>query len=266
MPRININGISMHFVDQGAGMPVLLVHGFPFSQEMWHHQIDELAIDYRVIAPDLRGYGESGFVNEPPASMDLYADDLSALLKALEVTEPVVFCGLSMGGYVAWSFYRRHREQLRALILCDTRAAADSAEVKERRHKLARIVVEQGTGPVAEAMLPNLFSDESLRMKINAVQEIKERILATDPEVIAAGSLAMAAREDSTGLLSTIDLPTMVLVGEHDKLTSVEEMLSVREQIPGAQYREISNAGHLPPLEHPSETNEAMKIFLKSLK
>lgn len=265
MPRIRVNGISMNFVDQGSGMPVLLVHGFPFSHEMWKFQIDELSLNYRVIAPDLRGYGDSEFVTDPVASMDLFADDLSQLLKALHVTEPVIFCGLSMGGYIAWSFFRRHREQLRGLILCDTRAAADAEDVKERRQKLARIVLEQGTVPIAEAMLPNLFADETLQKNESCVQQIKTRIIETAAETISAGSLAMAARPDSTPLLSSIDLPTSVVVGVHDKLTSVEEMQQLADGIPEAEFAVLPEAGHLPPLENPTGTNEVIQTFLQSI-
>src|SRR5689334_18519351 len=130
MPSISFGSASLHVVDQGRGQPLLLVHGFPLDHTMWRGQIDALSKTHRVLAPDLRGFGKSSPVGGDDAvlTMAQLADDLATMLTALQITEPVTFCGLSMGGYVAWQFAARHTGLLRRLILCDTKAAADTKE------------------------------------------------------------------------------------------------------------------------------------------
>src|SRR5688500_5812427 len=128
MPIISIGSSSFHVLEQGRGQLLLLVHGFPLDHTMWRAQVSDLAQDHRVIAPDLRGFGQSSPITADDAvvTMAQYADDLAALLCALNINEPVTFCGFSMGGYIAWQFAARHANQLGRLILCDTKAAADT--------------------------------------------------------------------------------------------------------------------------------------------
>ena len=157
MKKVTVNGVTLAVHDEGTGPPILFVHGFPLSHSMWRHQLEAFAGDHRVIAPDLRGFGESD-VTEGTVTMEQHADDLVALLDELNVKEPVVLCGLSMGGYIAWQFQQKYPERLRALILCDTRTIADPPDGVENRKRLAKMVVENGSAAVASAMLPNLFS------------------------------------------------------------------------------------------------------------
>ncbi len=119
MNRINLEDITLNVIERGSGPPLLLVHGFPLDHQMWRGQIDELAEDFRVIAPDLRGFGASD-ATEGTVTMQQFADDLANLLDQLSVQQPVRLCGLSMGGYIAWQFWRRHGDRLSHLILCDT--------------------------------------------------------------------------------------------------------------------------------------------------
>ena len=156
---VRAGDVELAVVERGTGMPLLLVHGFPLDHSMWNAQIEALGRQWRAIAPDLRGFGASQ-VTPGTGSMEQMADDLAALLDTLQVTEPVVLIGLSMGGYVAFQFLRRHAHRLRALVLCDTRAVPDTAEGAAGRHKLAAQVLEQGAAPVADAMLPKLFGPQ----------------------------------------------------------------------------------------------------------
>jgi 3-oxoadipate enol-lactonase len=142
MSKISVGDVALSYVDRGTGIPLLLVHGFPLDHSMWSHQIEELSSFGRVLAPDLRGFGQSG-VTEGTVTMERFADDLAALLDAVGVGEPVVFCGLSMGGYIGWQFWKRHPSRLRALVLCDSRAAADSAEGARARRQSAEKVLSQ---------------------------------------------------------------------------------------------------------------------------
>jgi pimeloyl-ACP methyl ester carboxylesterase len=267
MNKLDVNGIEMAAVDRGRGTPLLLVHGFPLDHSMWNVQVESLGERCRVIAPDLRGFGQSG-VSEGKVTMAQFADDLAALLDALAIDEPVVFCGLSMGGYVAWEFLRRHRARVKALILCDTRAAADSPEAAAGRLKTADEVSTEGPAAVAslaDGMLPRLLAEQTLRDRPELVESLGRVMRSTDPRAVAAALRGMAERRDATAMLSEIDCPTLVIVGRHDAISGVAEMALIAESIRGARLVEISAAGHMSPLENPAEVNAAIGEFLAAM-
>jgi pimeloyl-ACP methyl ester carboxylesterase len=261
MTRIDVRGISLNTVDQGAGAPLLLVHGFPLDHTMWQGQITALSKTQRVIAPDLRGFGASG-VTSGTVSMEQFADDLNALLDSLKISEPVTLCGLSMGGYIAFAFYRKYKSRLKSLILCDTRAVADTPEAAESRRKLADKVVEEGARVVAEGMLPKLFGKAASERQPQVVEATRQVMLRTDPQGIAAALRGMAQRADSTSLLSQIDVPTLVLVGKEDAISTSDEMRGVAASIAKARFVEVPAAGHMAPLESPTLVNDAISAFL----
>lgn len=261
LKRINIHGAALSVADVGQGPPILFVHGFPLDHTMWRHQLAEFSQDYRCIAPDLRGFGQSS-VTEGTVSMDQFADDLAALLEALGVLEPVTLCGLSMGGYIAWSFVQRHAARLRSLILCDTRAAPDAVDMAANRRKLAEEVVPHGPELVVKAMLPRLLIPGRTVREPEWVQELRQVMLATNPQGIAAASRGMAERGDARPLLPTIECPTLVIVGEHDVISPPTEMREIASAIPESKFQIIANAGHIAPLEQPLTTNAAIRQFL----
>jgi len=246
----------------GGGEPVLFVHAFPLDRRVWQTQIAALADSHRVIAPDLPGFGESG---PPSAAMTIedYADALAGLLAALEVREPVTLCGLSLGGYIAFAFYRRHRNRLRRFVLCDTKAAADSLQKKADRELLAIEVLEQGTAKLAQNMPSNLLGQTTQRERPAIVETVRSMIADATPAGVAAASRAMASRPDSTSLLAEIKVPTLVVCGEEDAISPPPEMREMADRIPGSAYVEIAGAGHLAPFESPREFNESLLRFLK---
>ncbi len=260
--RIDCNGVALNVFDSGSGQPLLLVHGFPLDHTMWRGQMDDLSDRFRVIAPDLRGFGKSQVVPSV-ATMEQMADDLAALLESLGEREPVTFCGLSMGGYVAWQFWRRHRARLKHLILCDTRAVADSDEMAQFRLKTAERVLREGPSVVADMMLAKLFAESTLRAQPEILAATRQVILAADAQGVAAALLGMAQRIDMTETLSQIDVPALVVCGEHDAISTVEEMRGIAGSIPGAEFVEIKDAGHMAPLEQPRAINEAIRLFLQ---
>ena len=266
MPTISIGSVSLDVLDEGRGEPLLLVHGFPLDHMMWRGQVSELSQGFRVLAPDLRGFGGSSplAVDEAVLTMAQFADDLAALLKSLQVREPVNFCGLSMGGYVAFQFAVRYPERLRRLILCDTKAAADTKEAAENRHKLAAKVLAKGSQVAAEAMLPKLFSKRAIESPAPCVEETRQTILRTRPQTIAAALRGMAEREDFTPKLGAIRVPTLVVCGAEDVITPSAEMRTIAAAVPGAEYCEVSAAGHMSPLEDPRTVNQALRKFLGS--
>ena len=259
--QISIGQTSLNVVDVGNGPALLLVHGFPLSHAMWKFQIEELSSRFRVIAPDLPGFGSSP-AGETPMSMRSLADSLASLLDAMDVVEPFAYCGLSMGGYVGWQFWRHHGERLSHLIACDTRAAGDSEQVHRARKISAQSVMQTGAARVADTMVQKLFHDPESESKQTIVGEIHQVISQTDPSSIAAGQLAMAARPDASDWISEIDVPTLFVVGQFDEITTPSEMRQNAELVGGSQFLEVANAGHMVPLENPVEFNGGLIEFL----
>ena len=267
--QITVGGSELAVYDRGSnnsggGSPIVFVHGFPLDHTMWRAQLEAFAPTHRVIAPDLRGFGESP-VRDGIATMEQMADDLVALLDALSVRQPVVLCGLSMGGYVAIEFLRKYAPRVRALILCDTRSAADTPETAANRHKTAELALSQGAAPVAEAMLPRLAAPDARARQRTVVESLKQTMLATDPRTIAAALRGMAARSDSTPRLASIRVPTLVVVGQYDAITPVAEMRQMAKAIPHARFVVIPDAGHMAPMENPAAVNQAIAALLAEL-
>jgi len=247
--------------DLGAGPPVVLLHGFMLSRALWAHAAPDIAHrGWRAIVPDLRGFGDTPPV--PSCSMADHADDCAALLEHLGIREPVVVVGLSMGGLLALEFFARHRARVRALGLIDCRVAGETPEGRVVRETTARAALEQGSRAAGEKMFSILFGpgvSESLRARWLAILE------RTPPQGAAAGARALADRADHTATLARIDVPTLVVCGEHDAITPVELMRSIASRIPGACFEIIPGAGHMTPVERPAEFNKILGGFLGSL-
>jgi pimeloyl-ACP methyl ester carboxylesterase len=258
--QFSIGECLLNVVQEGSGRPLLLVHGFPLDHSMWEGQIDALADQYRVIAPDLRGFGQS-CVTPGTVTMQEYADDLAALLKAMHINEPVIFCGLSMGGYIGWQFVARHADKLAALIVADSRAVADNEKAAAGRLETAAKVEKEGTQVVADAMLPKLFPAREIERNAPFVQATKEVMLAAPRSGVAAALRGMAQRPDFAKELPKIKVPTLILCGAEDAIAPPAEMEQIAAAIPGARYVSIAGAGHMAPLEKPTEVNKAIRDF-----
>lgn len=260
--KISLGDMHLNVVEQGSGPPLLLVHGFPLNHSMWLAQIADLSSHYRVIAPDLRGFGLSE-VTRGTVTMQQYADDLAKLLEAMQVTEPVIFCGLSMGGYIGWQFVARHRNKLAKLIIADSRAVADNEKAAAGRKETADKVEKEGAKVVAEAMLPKLFPARDVEAGKPFVKATEAVMLAAPPAGVAAALRGMAERPDFTSELPKIDVPTLIICGAEDAIAPPAEMEGIAKAIPGAKYVSIAGAGHMTPLEKPAEVNAAIRAFLK---
>jgi 3-oxoadipate enol-lactonase len=257
MKTAMINGIDMAYRDEGAGQPILFIHAFPLHSAIWDRQIAAFSPRHRVIAPDLRGLGASAR-GTGAASLDQHADDMAALLGHLGIENATVV-GLSLGGYITFALWRRHRERIAALVLADTRAGADTEEGKQGREKNAKLAEEHGPGAIADQMLPKLLGPNApaaLRDEVRAIIESNDR------GGIAAALRAMAARPDSTPLLATIDVPALVLVGSEDALTPPSEAEVMFNAIPGCRIAELPGAGHLSNMESPEAFNAQVAEFL----
>jgi pimeloyl-ACP methyl ester carboxylesterase len=262
---LNVNGIRLAYSDTGAGQPVvLLVHGFPLNRSMWDPQLGSLkAFGARVIAPDLRGFGASEAGPPGPLSMEQHADDLVALLDALGIQDKVVYVGLSMGGYVGFALWRRHSERIAAFVIADSRAAADTPEGRQARQGLAtQAEALNSPQPAIDAMLPRLLSPH-LRPGSMPEHLLKGMMSASSARAVADGARGLGQRADSFSTLPTINVPTLVVVGEHDVLTPPEDSRQIAEAVPNARLVTIDQAGHMSNLENPDAINTALIDFLK---
>jgi pimeloyl-ACP methyl ester carboxylesterase len=226
---------------------------------MWIGQLSGLAKKRRCVAMDLRGHGLSTIEDEDPTfSMDLFADDVASTLDEVGADQADI-CGLSMGGYVAFAFWRRHRDRVRSLILCDTKAEADGDEAKAGREKTAQMVREQGMEALHDQLGPKLLGStpsEETRTRL------REMFLAQRPNVIAADALAMKDRPDATADLPGITVPTLWIHGEDDQLMPIDGARATAEKIPGATFAPIPGGGHMAPMENPDAANAAIVRFL----
>jgi 3-oxoadipate enol-lactonase len=250
--------------DQGQGRPILWVHGFPLDHTMWMHQIEGLD-GFRHLAVDLRGFGKSACLPVDKMSMSLLSEDLRKIVEERIGSEPFVYAGLSMGGYIAWPFIQDPPANLRGLILCDTRAAADSEEAARARRISAERVLSEGSEHVVAAMLEKLFAAGTRTANPDRIEATRQVMQATPPESIAAALRAMADRPNSTERLNQLDVPTLLVCGEHDQITSVAEMSEMATQIRGCRLAVIPGAGHMAPLEQPDAVNLVLREFLGSV-
>jgi 3-oxoadipate enol-lactonase len=261
--RLMVHGVNLAVEVRGEGPAVLFVHGYPFDHSIWRDQIDGLE-GYRRIAPDLRGMGQSD-APDLGYGMAIYAADLAALLDILGV-EDVVLCALSMGGYVAFEFLRTWRHRVRGLVLVSTRAEADTADARRGRDAAAAVARERGSSAIAEAMLPKVLSPATMAGQPQVAERVRELMAATPVPGIVGALAAMRDRPSSESLLPTLaGLPTLVLVGEVDAITPPDQARAMAQLIPGARLSVIPGAAHLPPVEQPTATTDALREFLGSL-
>jgi 3-oxoadipate enol-lactonase len=258
-----VNGIHLHHVQAGNGIPLLLIHGYPLDHTLWQPQVNGLADIARVIAPDLRGFGQSD-APKGAYTMETHADDLRALLDVLQVERAVV-CGLSMGGYIALAFWRKYVDRVRGLILVDTRAGADAPAARQARLDMVEQVKQHGSAPAADAMLSRLLAPSTRQSRPDLVESIHAMMLRQRSTGIIGAQLGMAERPDSTAMLPTITVPTLVVFGAEDVITPAEtEGRSLADAIAGAKLVIIPNAGHLSNLEQPEAFNAAVREFLSA--
>ncbi len=262
--RVKLQDTSLFVEDLGSGVPLLLIHGFPLNREMWRPQIETLSTTARVIAVDLRGHGQSP-PTVGPYSMDLLADDCAGVLEALKVDQQVVVCGLSMGGYVSFAFFRRHSEKVAGLILASTRAGADSVEAKINRDKAALLTEKNGTQSVIDSMLPIIMSPQTYREKPELVSQIVGIMEKTSSSGMVSALKGMKSRPDSTPTLRQIKVPTLIIHGADDQIIPLSEPEAMRTAILDSQLEIIPAAGHLPNLEQAQLFNRAVESFLSAL-
>src|SRR5215213_3572826 len=253
----------MSYRDLGEGDPLVLLHAFPLNGRMFEAQMRAFSGSHRVVAPDYPGFGRSP---RTPAQPDVhyYAEGVRDLLDRLHL-ERVILGGVSMGGYVAFECMRLFPERVSALVLANTRAEPDSEEIRETRNEMALHVAQEGVGVLVKLQLERLLAPDTLHNDEEVVEVVRAMILDSSPDGAVAALGAMRDRPDSTPLLGEINVPTLVIGGEEDGISSPEVMGAMAAKIPGARYVSIPRTGHLSNLEAPEKFNAALSDFLKSI-
>ncbi|MCC6192031.1 MAG: alpha/beta fold hydrolase [Anaerolineales bacterium] len=263
--RAQLPDIRMGYDENGSGLPLVLLHGYPLSRRLWQLQIDLLPDAAHLIAPDLRGHGET---DAPPGpyTMDQMADDVAALLDEMGVARPVVVCGLSMGGYVTLAFWRRHRQRVAGLILAATRAGADTAEAQAARDQAAALAqAPGGAAAVVEGLLPKMLAPRAYAENPSLVAAARQVMAGARADGIFGALMAMKHRPDSTGLLAGISQPVLVIHGLEDQLIPPAEAEAMYQRLSHSRLVLAPDAGHLVNLEQPLTFNAEVRNFLQSL-
>lgn len=245
------------------GRPVLLVHGHPFDRSMWRPQAERLAGQgYRVVTPDLRGYGASAST-DTKTGLDVFADDLVELADRLGLAS-FVLGGLSMGGQIVMQLVKDHPERVTALVLADTFPGLDTPEAKQARIDTAARISEEGMAGYADELLPKMISKQTRASRPDVEAHVRAMMRNAPKEGAAAALRGRAERPDYTPALNRIDVPTLVVVGSEDEFTPVSDAELIHREIAGSALVVIEGAGHLPNLERETEFDEALSTFLKS--
>jgi len=252
---------GLAFADTGNGPPIVLLHAFPLDGEMWAAQVDRWRDRWRVVVPDLRGFGASPSTSGDGLAMADYADDVIRLLDTLSIDRACVG-GLSMGGYVALALAERHPERLSGLVLANTRAGADNEAGKAKRAELAKKVEESGSEALADALLDKLLGASA---PAEIVALVKQVVVRQDPAGALSAIRGMASRRDRSDILPSIRVPTLVIGSSEDRLIPIEEARALSRAIPGAFWAEIEGAGHLSNLEQPELFARAFEEHLDRL-
>jgi pimeloyl-ACP methyl ester carboxylesterase len=262
--KVSLDGIDIGYNDVGTGEVLVLVHGHPFNRSMWKPQLERFSRDgWRVIAPDLRGYGETTVV-PGMTTLDVFARDLAGLLDRIGVGE-IVLGGLSMGGQIVMDFHRQFPDRVRGLLLADTFAAAETEDGRRRRNAIADRLLREGMAAYADEELPKMVAPYNIEALPAVAEHVLGMMRATPAEGAAAALRGRAERPDYVQLLPKITVPTLVVVGRDDTYTPVSDGEVLRDHIPDSRLVIIEGAAHLPNLERAAEFNEALAAFLAGL-
>ncbi|HEV3306725.1 MAG TPA: alpha/beta fold hydrolase [Candidatus Sulfotelmatobacter sp.] len=263
LQRIKSGDAEIAYRVLGDGPPVILLHPFPANHEFWLPVADFLSTRYRLILPDLRGHGDSD-IGEGPATMEKHAADIFRIMDDADVGRAPLI-GVSIGGYALFEFWRRHRGRVAALGLCNTKAPADPPEARGARLQAANDVIERGTEPFFESMIPRLLGKSTRELRPDLVEGALRMMRKMSPEDVAQVQRGMAERPDSVETLKTINVPTLLITGDEDLLTGRNEAELMRQHISRSELRVIPKAGHYSPWEQPEEAGKVLRQFLEGV-
>jgi pimeloyl-ACP methyl ester carboxylesterase len=261
MAQVHSLDADIFYETMGSGPFVVLLHPFPVNRDFWTPISEQLASQYRLILPDLRGHGQSG-VGEGPVTMEKHSADLVKVLDDAGVGR-AIFVGVSIGGYMLFDFWRRNRERVAGLALCNTKAQADTQEARSARLQAATRVLETGVEPFAEEMLGKVLGQTTRSMRPDLVEGARKMMLKMSAEDVSLVQRGMAERPDSMATLKTISVPTLLVTGDEDMMTGVPEAELMHRNIVNSEIKVISKAGHYSPWEQAGDVGRVLRKFLE---
>jgi 3-oxoadipate enol-lactonase len=262
MEKISSDGAEIWFDISGAGAPVVLLHPFPLNREFWLPVAQFLSTRYRLILPDLRGHGDSS-LGEGSATMQKHAVDVARVMTAAGVDRAPLI-GVSIGGYVIFEFWRQFRDRVSSLVLCNTKAGADTPETRAGRLQAADDVLQRGAEPFFEGMLQKVLGETTRHSRLDLVEGALRMMRKMSAESVAGVQRGMAERPDSISTAGTINVPTMLITGDEDTLTGVPETEVMKQSIRGSEMKVVAKAGHYAAWEQPEEVGKLLREFLDS--
>ncbi len=255
------NNLEISYYDSGKGSPIVLLHSFGHTKLMWFPQLSYFEkCGFRVIAPDYRGYGESNFDRSRRFTIDSLADDISTLAFELAL-EKATFVGISMGGYVALSLWEKHPELIGRLVLSNTKAEADTEEIKARRSTQIQFLKEHTLAEFVESSAPKRLSQKTLAQRPWVLDAIKLLNLTVNSEVLIATLQAMIEKRDNTPSLHTINVPTLVTAGGEDIHIPKSSAKTLTDNIKGSKFSMIEGTAHVSNLEDPGQYCQTLDQF-----
>jgi len=263
--QMTINNLTVSYTDEGPddAPVIILIHGLPLNKSMWNKQVEMLIENWRVIAYDIRGFGNSD-AGSIDFSIELFVDDLLGVMDALKI-ETAMLCGLSMGGYIALNAVEKFPKRFGGLILCDTNCAADTPEAREKRMKTIESIQGKGLEQYANESLKNLFAPESFITNKEKIDVVKEMIVGTSVQSITRTLFALSRRQETCTKLYRISIPTLIMVGKEDQITPPEAAKQMQKNIKGSILNIIEHAGHLSNIENSYEFNAKLRKFISSV-
>ena len=260
MPTLRSDDAEIFYEIQGDGPPVVLLHPFPAHHEFWLPVIPALQSRYRLILPDLRGHGQSE-IGQGAAIMAKHAADIARIMDSAEVGK-AAFIVCSIGGYIVFEFLRRYRSRVSALALCNTRPQPDTTDARANRLKNAEAILEKGTERFLQSMIPKLLGATTISSRPDLVEVALRMMRKMSSESVSLVLRGMAERSDSTPDLKHINLPTLIIIGEEDTLSTHADGELMRQNIPGSRLKMIPKAGHYAPWERPEAVAPLLRQFL----
>lgn len=245
----------------GQGKPLILLHGFPLDHRQWQAQLTGLAKQFRVIAPDSRGFGQSTLTEQPYTMADM-ADDVEQVRLHLAGDEPIALCGLSMGGYVAFEYWRRYPENLAALVLTNTKPEADDEQGRANRQAMIDQAQLTGSWSAISGLITKQLSKAHVEERGAVYRSVEQMMKACSVDGVCGALRAMGQRPDFTASLPRLNTPTLVVTGEEDPIAPPAATRKWAAVLPRAECHVVAGTAHLTPLEQPDEFNSLVREFL----
>ncbi|MBK8943876.1 MAG: alpha/beta hydrolase [Ignavibacteriae bacterium] len=258
-----INNLRVYLSGNEKNKSIIFIHGFPYDHTMWDEQVNFLKDKYFCVRYDIRGLGKSP-AGDGQYTMDSFVEDLFSIIDELKLEKPII-CGLSMGGYITFRALEIDQIKFSAAILLDTRTESDNNEGKIKRQNGIAKINKEGVISYVNNFVPTCFWDETIKNNSELYNTVLNQSRTSNAIGVKGCLFAMLSRTDTTDSLKKINIPTLILCGEFDKLTPPNVMQKIADEIPNSKFVMTKNSGHMTPIEKPDDVNLNINDFLDKI-